>query len=76
MQDTPLQYCVRATNPGCTISRLFFARYGILLTQFCSCWVPTRVMESKIEVCGIPPLAKNEQDMGHPGFLRKAGFDS
>jgi hypothetical protein len=34
-----------------------------------------RVMESKIEVCGIPHLAKNKQDMGHPGFVGKAGFD-
>jgi hypothetical protein len=29
----------------------------------------SRPREKKVEIRGIPHLAKNERDMGHPGFV-------
>src|SRR5580698_7002940 len=50
---------------GCPISRSFFARCGRprTLTFF-----PT-FKKKQVECCGIPYLAKNERDMGHPTIL-------
>src|ERR1700722_16245411 len=50
---------------GCPISRSFFARYGI--PQRSTCFFPK--VEKKVKVRGIPHLAKNERDMGHPTLL-------
>jgi hypothetical protein len=48
---------------GCPISRSFFARYEIprLLTES---FGPRKAF--KVEIRGIPHLAKNERDVGHP----------
>src|ERR1700722_10374058 len=50
---------------GCPISRSFFARCGIprTLTFF------STFGKKHVERCGIPYLAKNERDMGHPTLL-------
>jgi hypothetical protein len=61
--------------PGAPYLACFSRDMGFRSLSSAACWVPMRVMESKIEVCGIPHLAKNKQDMGHPGFVGKAGFD-
>ena len=48
---------------GCPISRSFFARCGsneCRLELLIGCW------EFRGESSGIPHLAKNERDVGHP----------
>jgi hypothetical protein len=47
---------------GCPISRSFFARCG--MPQRSTCFFLK--VEKKVQVRGIPHLAKNERDMGHP----------
>jgi hypothetical protein len=69
--QTRTRNTVPTRDPGCPISRSFFARCGIprLSPQ-------TLNSTKKSEGCGsgIPHLAKNERDMGHPGFLVRTSF--
>jgi hypothetical protein len=40
-------------------------------TTALSLWLPTHPMHFAVNVRGIPYLAKNERDMGHPSFVKE-----
>src|ERR1700721_1247752 len=67
----PLVYPCSLTKDGCPISRSFFARCGIPLLFPSGLWIhPTHLA---VNIGGIPNLAKNQRDMGHPSLVREPG---
>jgi hypothetical protein len=40
-------------------------------TTALSLWLSIRPMQRAVNIGGIPYLAKNERDMGHPSFVRE-----
>ena len=62
------------TNDGCPTSRSFFARCGIPLPLSLGLSIHPRHLT--VNLGGIPYLAKNERDMGHPSFVREPDTDS
>ena len=57
------------TKAGCPTSRSFFARCGIPPMLDRSVHRITRELEGRFS--GIPHLAKNERDVGHPALVRE-----
>jgi hypothetical protein len=39
-----------------------------------SLWLSIHPMCLAVNICGIPHLAKNERDVGHPSFEREPGI--
>ncbi len=71
-KDSPSVSASRSlTKDGWPVSRSFFARSGIPPLPTTKCRRMRRESEGKSS--GIPYLAKNERDMGHPSLVAGAG---